>query len=155
MTPAVVMAKRAGIDFKIHQYEHDPAHDSYGMEASEKLSLDPARVFKTLVVCLDHQALAVAVIPVSSHLDMKSVARLFSRKKAEMADAVEVQRATGYVVGGISPLGQKRELPSVIDISASNFNTIFVSAGRRGLELELCADDLARLLDASFELIAK
>ena len=155
MTPAVAMAKRAGIDFKIHQYEHDPAHDSYGMEASEKLSLDPARVFKTLVVSLDHQALAVAVIPVSSRLDMKSIARLFSHKKAVMADAAEVQRATGYIVGGISPLGQKRRLPSAVDLSARNFNTIFVSAGRRGLELELSADDLARLLDANFEAIAK
>ncbi|MCU7830190.1 MAG: Cys-tRNA(Pro) deacylase [Candidatus Thiodiazotropha sp. (ex Myrtea sp. 'scaly one' KF741663)] len=155
MTPAVAMAKKSGIFFKTHQYSHDPSHESYGEEAAEKLAVDPARVFKTLVVSLDQQSLAVAVVPVTGRLDMKAVARILKQKKVGMAEADVVQRATGYVLGGVSPLGQKRRLPTLIDDSARNFETIYVSAGRRGLELELPADDLGRLVGAHFGTIAR
>lgn len=154
MTPAIAIAEKAGIAFRVHQYEHDPNHDSYGEEAAQKLALDPARVFKTLVVSLDGR-LAVAVVPVSGRLDMKAVARHLKGKRAEMAQAAEVQRATGYVLGGVSPLGQKRRLPTLIDNSAESLQTIYVSAGRRGLELELQAEDLRRLLGGAFAPVAR
>jgi Cys-tRNA(Pro)/Cys-tRNA(Cys) deacylase len=154
MTPAIAIAEKAAIGYRIHQYQHDPNRDSYGEEAAEKLGVDPARVFKTLVVSLDGR-LAVAVVPVSGRLDMKAVARCLKGKRAEMAQAAEVERATGYVLGGVSPLGQKRRLPTLIDASAGSFETIYVSAGRRGLELELCAEDLRRLLDGVFAPIAR
>ena len=155
MTPAVALAKKSGIDFKIHQYEHDPKHFSYGDEAAVKLGLDRARVFKTLVISLDGERLAVMVVPVSRKLDLKSAAKALGAKKACMAEAVEVERATGYVMGGVSPLGQKRRLTSSIDDSAVDFETIFVSAGRRGLEIELAASDLRRLLNANFAPLAR
>ncbi len=155
MTPAILMAKKAAIEFKTHQYTHDPNHASYGEEAAEKLQVDAARVFKTLVVSLDGRKLAVAVVPVSCMLDMKMAAKAFKVKKAEMAPAAEAERATGYVLGGVSPLGQKRWLPTMIDQSANGFETIFVSAGRRGLEIELKAQDLCRLLDGGFAPLAR
>lgn len=150
MTPAIELAKRSGIDFTIHQYVHDPKHPSYGEEAAQKLGIDPARVFKTLVICLDARRLAVAVVPVAAKLDLKAAAKALRAKRAAMADAGEAERATGYVLGGVSPLGQKRRLPTLIDDSARAARTLFVSAGRRGLEIELAAEDLCRLLDASF-----
>jgi Cys-tRNA(Pro)/Cys-tRNA(Cys) deacylase len=118
------------------------------MEAVEKLGLSAARVFKTLVVSSDRGSLAVGVVPVSSKLNLRALAKVLKVKKLAMADPRTVERTTGYVVGGVSPLGQKRKLPTVIDISATQSNTIYVSAGKRGLEIELSPDDLINLLDA-------
>ncbi|MGD8910786.1 MAG: Cys-tRNA(Pro) deacylase [Chromatiales bacterium] len=150
MTPAIAQAKRAGIDFQTHQYTHDPNHPSYGEEAAQKLGVDPARVFKTLVISLDGRRLAVAVVPVVSKLDLKAAAKALGGKRAVMAEALEVERSTGYVLGGVSPLGQKRRLSTLIDDSAQAYQTLFVSAGRRGLEIELAPQDLQRLLDGIF-----
>lgn len=145
MTPAVNAAKKAGITYVMHEYDHDPAAESYGLEAAHKLGIPEARVFKTLVVSLGNQQLAVGVVPVSSMLNMKLIARALGVKKAVMADASDVERSTGYVLGGVSPLGQKKQLQTVVDASAVEFTTIFVSAGRRGLEIELKPDDLLAL----------
>lgn len=150
MTPAINAAKKNKITHKIHQYAHDPAHDSYGKEAAEQLGITEERVYKTLVVQLDKRSLTVAVIPVSSMLSMKQIAKAAGGKKAAMADKELVERTTGYVLGGVSPLGQKKRLLTVIDSSAKDFSTIFVSAGRRGLEIELNPDDLAALTTATF-----
>jgi Cys-tRNA(Pro)/Cys-tRNA(Cys) deacylase len=150
MTPAINAAKKKKIAYKIHQYTHDPAHDSYGKEAAEKLGIEEERVYKTLIVQLDNGNLTVAVVPVSSMLSMKHIAKAAGAKKAAMADKELVERTTGYVVGGVSPLGQKKRLSTVIDSSAENFPTIFVSAGRRGLEIELNPADLAALTSAAF-----
>ncbi|MBG0789747.1 MAG: Cys-tRNA(Pro) deacylase [Desulfovibrionaceae bacterium] len=149
MTPAIQAAKRAKIDFSIHEYEHDPSAESWGLEAAGKLGLDPARVFKTLVVTAGPD-LVVAVLPVAEHLNLKRLARAVGAKKAAMADVKQVERTTGYVVGGVSPLGQKKRLATVIDQSAEGFDTIFVSGGRRGLDIELSPRDLAALTRASF-----
>ncbi len=150
MTPGIDAAKKAKVDHRIHEYAHDPASASYGLEAADKLGVEPARVFKTLVVALDGNELAVAVVPVSASLSMKRIARAAGRKKAGMAEKNTVERATGYVLGGVSPLGQKKRLKTFIDVSARRFDTLFVSAGRRGLEIELAPDDLAALTGASF-----
>ena len=155
MTPAIDLARRAGIRFEVHQYEHDPSHPSYGEEAAERLGVDPVRVFKTLVISLDGRRLAVAVVPVSAMLDLKAAAKALGAKRAAMAAAAEVARSTGYVLGGVSPLGQKRRLASLIDASAQDLETLFVSEGRRGLEIELAPRDLSRLLDADFVPLAK
>jgi Cys-tRNA(Pro)/Cys-tRNA(Cys) deacylase len=138
-TPAIVAATRAGIAFSVHEYRHDPRAESYGLEAVEKLGLDPARVFKTLVADVDG-TLTVAVVPVGAQLDLRALG-----KRASMADAGAAERATGYVAGGISPLGQRRRLPTVVDASALDHETIHVSAGRRGLELEIAPTDLVEL----------
>jgi Cys-tRNA(Pro)/Cys-tRNA(Cys) deacylase len=135
----VTAAERAGIPFTVHEYEHDPRAESFGLEAVEKLGLDPERVFKTLVVDVDG-VLTVAVVPVESQLDLRSLG-----KRARMADPRAAERATGYVTGGISPLGQRRPLPTIVDESALAFDTIHVSGGRRGLELELRPADLLAL----------
>jgi Cys-tRNA(Pro)/Cys-tRNA(Cys) deacylase len=150
MTPAINAAKKAKISHTVHHYQHDPTAASYGREAVEKLGIAAARVFKTLVVELDGKTLAVAIIPVSGVLSMKQLAKSAGVKKAAMADKTAVERATGYVLGGVSPLGQKKRLPTFIDRSATSFPTIFVSAGRRGLEIELKAADLAALTGAAF-----
>jgi Cys-tRNA(Pro)/Cys-tRNA(Cys) deacylase len=155
MTPAIALAKRAGIDFKIHQYAHDPNHPSYGEEAAQKLGVDSARIFKTLVINLDGRRLAVAVVPVASKLDLKAAAKALGGKRAAMAQALEVERSTGYVLGGVSPLGQKRRLTTLIDDSAEACQTLFVSAGRRGLEIELAPTDLRHLLDGDFAPLTK
>lgn len=148
MTPAVAAAKRAGIEHRLHEYEHDPSHESYGQEAAEALGQAPERVFKTLVAKLAGGSLAVGVVPVSSKLDLKALAKALGAKRATMTDIPEAERATGYVAGGISPLGQKQRLAFAIDESALAFDTIFVSAGRRGLEIELSPADLVRLTRA-------
>ncbi|MBK1872449.1 Cys-tRNA(Pro) deacylase [Marinobacter sp. 1-3A] len=145
MTPGIDAASKAGIFHTIHEYEHDSASASYGNEAADKLGVDPARIFKTLVVAVDGKTLAVGVVPVTSMLSMKLIAKAAGGKKAAMADPQEVQRRTGYVLGGVSPLGQKNRIKTFIDASAEGFETVYVSAGRRGLEIELSPTDLARL----------
>jgi Cys-tRNA(Pro)/Cys-tRNA(Cys) deacylase len=148
-TPALAAAARAGVAFTVHEYRHDPRAESYGLEAVEKLGLDAARVFKTLVADVDG-ALIVAVVPVEAQLDLRALG-----KRARMADASAAERATGYVAGGISPLGQRRPLPTVVDASALDHDTIHVSAGRRGLELELAPADLVELTGARVAPIAR
>lgn len=150
MTPGILAAKRARVNYTVHEYEHDPAAESYGNEAAEKLGVQPDRVFKTLVVSINGKDLVVGVVPVTSMLSLKRIAKAAGAKKAAMADKQDVQRSTGYVLGGVSPLGQKKRLPTFIDVSAQQFDTIFVSAGKRGLEIELAPADLARLTGAHF-----
>lgn len=150
MTPAINALKKAKVSFQIHEYAHDTNSESYGLEAAEKLGIDQGRVFKTLVVKLDAQTLAVAVLPVSSKLSMKLMAKHSEAKKAIMAEPSEVERSTGYVLGGVSPIGQKKRLKTIVDCSGKNHPTIFISAGRRGLEIELKTDDLVKLLNAQY-----
>jgi len=140
-TPATLALQRLGIAFVPHTYLHDPAHRSFGLEAAEALGVEPERVFKTLVASVDGR-LAVGVVPVSRTLDLKALAAALGVKKAELADQHEAERKTGYVAGGISPIGQRTALPTVIDASADSHETIFVSGGRRGFELELSPHDL-------------
>jgi Cys-tRNA(Pro)/Cys-tRNA(Cys) deacylase len=149
MTPAILMAEKHKVKFQVHQYKHDKSHASYGLEAAEKLNVSPEMVFKTLVVSVDKQ-LAVAVLPVTHQLNLKAVAQALKAKKAQMADKNDVLRSTGYVLGGVSPLGQKKRLMTLIDSSATQFETIYVSAGKRGLEIQLPAQDLADMLAAQF-----
>jgi Cys-tRNA(Pro)/Cys-tRNA(Cys) deacylase len=146
-TPATVALTAAGVDFTVHSYDHDPAHPSYGEEAAEAMGVRPDRVFKTLVADVDG-ALTVAVVPVAGQLDLKALASAVGGKRATMADPSLAERTTGYVRGGISPLGQRKRLPTVLDESASAHTTICVSAGRRGLEVELAPEDLAELTEA-------
>jgi Cys-tRNA(Pro)/Cys-tRNA(Cys) deacylase len=146
-TPATVALTSAGVPFTIHSYDHDPAHPSYGEEAAEAMGVSPDRVFKTLVADVDG-ALTVAVVPVAGSLDLKALATAVGGKRAAMADPSLAERTTGYVRGGISPLGQRRRLPTVLDASAATHPTICVSAGRRGLEVELSPDDLTTLTQA-------
>ena len=141
-TQATRAARAAGIAFVLHEYDHDQRAASYGLEAVEKLGVDAARVFKTLVADVDG-TLTVCVVPVACRLDLGALG-----KRARMADERAAERATGYVLGGISPLGQRRRLPTVVDASAAGHATIHVSAGRRGLELELAPEDLVRLTNA-------
>lgn len=150
MTPGIQAAKKAMVNYTVHEYEHDPSAPSYGNEAAEKMGVEPNRVFKTLVVSVDGKELVVAVLPVTHMLSLKLVARAAGAKKAAMADKPAVQRSTGYVLGGVSPLGQKKRLKTYIDTSAQQYDTIFVSAGKRGLEIELAPANLARLTDGQF-----
>jgi len=143
-TPATVALTRAGIGFTLHEYEHDPRASSYGLEAAEALGLDPARVFKTLMAGVDGR-LAVGIVPVSGQLDLKALARALGASRAVLADVAAAERATGYVAGGISPIGQKRAHPTVLDESAQDHPTVFVSAGRRGLDLEITPADLVQV----------
>ncbi|MFI1936782.1 Cys-tRNA(Pro) deacylase [Streptomyces purpureus] len=146
-TPATVALAAAGVGFTVHAYEHDPASASYGEEAAEALGVSPDRVFKTLVADVDGE-LTVAVVPVAGQLDLKALASAVGGKRAAMADPAAAERTTGYVRGGISPLGQRKRLRTVLDASASGHETICVSAGRRGLEVELTPADLAALTSA-------
>ena len=150
MTPGIDAARTAGTEHRMHEYDHDRNSQSYGTEAADKLAVDPARVFKTLVVSIDGKELVVGLVPVTTQLNLKRIAKAARGKKATMAEKATVQRSTGYVLGGVSPLGQKRRLRSFIDDSALGFDTIFVSAGRRGLEIELAPADLAGLVDGEF-----
>jgi Cys-tRNA(Pro)/Cys-tRNA(Cys) deacylase len=147
-TPATVALARAGIAFTLHEYAHDPRAESYGLEAAEALGLDPARVLKTLMATVDG-ALTVGIVPVSGQLDLKALARAAGGSRAVMADVAAAERATGYVAGGISPIGQKRAHPTVLDASALEHATVFVSAGRRGLDLEIAPADLVAVTRAT------
>ena len=153
-TPALDVAERAGIKYAIHSYEHDVAQESFGLEAAEKLAVDAARVFKTLVAA-NGAELVVGVVPVTKQLDLKALASALGAKSLSMADVALAERTTGYVKGGISPLGQKKSLRTVIDSSATQYETMYVSAGRRGLEIELAPDELGRLTRANFAAIAR
>ncbi|MFI7856204.1 MULTISPECIES: Cys-tRNA(Pro) deacylase [Pseudomonas] len=155
MTPALDLLKKVRAEHRVHSYEHDPKSASYGLEAAEKLGLDAQQVFKTLLASSEKGELLVAVVPVVGTLDLKALAHAAGVKKCEMADPAAAQRATGYLVGGISPLGQKKRLRTFIDESAQNFATIHVSAGRRGLEVELAAAVLAQHTQGAFAAIGK
>jgi Cys-tRNA(Pro)/Cys-tRNA(Cys) deacylase len=146
-TPATTVLTAAGAAFTVHEYDHDPRSESYGEEAAHALGIDAARVFKTLFADVDG-ALVVGVVPVTGQLDLKALARAVGGRKATMADPGAAERATGYVVGGISPLGQKKAHPTVVDESAMGHPTVFVSAGRRGMEVELAPAELVRLTAA-------
>jgi Cys-tRNA(Pro)/Cys-tRNA(Cys) deacylase len=153
-TPATTVLRRAGVRYRLHPYDHQPAARSYGMEAAEALGVSAAQVFKTLLADVD-EYLVVAVVPVCGSLDLKALASARKGKDAVMAASAAAERATGYVVGGISPLGQRKRLPTVIDNSALEYATIYVSAGRRGLDIELSPTDLIRLTSATTARIAR
>jgi Cys-tRNA(Pro)/Cys-tRNA(Cys) deacylase len=163
-TTATIALDRAKIRYTLHEYQHDPRSGSYGLEACDALGLPPERVFKTLVAAVDGSAahgsavhgagLAVGVIPVHRHLDLKALAAAVGGKKAVMAEVAAAERATGYVAGGISPVGQRKRLPVVLDSSALGLGTLFCSAGRRGLEIEIAPDDLVKAAAATVAAIA-
>jgi Cys-tRNA(Pro)/Cys-tRNA(Cys) deacylase len=154
-TPATVALTRAGIAYQVRAYEHDPRAESYGLEAAQALGVDPDRVFKTLLASLDpstgsgqRSELVVGIVPVSGHLDLKALAMALEGSKAVMADVAAAERATGYVAGGISPVGQRRPHRTVLDASALEHDTILVSGGRRGLDLEIAPQDLVAITGA-------
>jgi Cys-tRNA(Pro)/Cys-tRNA(Cys) deacylase len=151
-TPATALLVKQKVTHQVHTYDHG-AGQAYGLEAAERLGLDPERVFKTLVAEVDG-ALTVGVVPVSATLDLKALAGAVGGKRARMADVAAAERATGYVAGGISPLGQRKRLPTVIDTSAQKWETVYCSGGRRGLEIELAPADLSRLCGGRFAPIA-
>lgn len=155
MTPAIRVLRRAEIDFELLEYAHDPTVPAYGEEAARALNLPAQAVFKTLLANIDGKRLVVALVPVSGSLDLKALARAASGKKAIMAEATAAERATGYVVGGISPLGQKQRLETFVDTSAEKLARIHVSGGRRGLELALAPADLQRLIAARLVPLAR
>ena len=152
-TPATALLTKSGIAFTLHPYEHDPRAEAYGDEAAAALGMDPARIFKTLIALIDG-TLVCAVVPVAGRLDLKALAAAVGGKRGGMAEPAAAARATGYVVGGISPIGQKSRLPVVVDASAESFDTVFVSAGKRGLQVELSPADLAHVTNARFAAIA-
>ncbi len=147
-TPATVALARAGVAHELRPYEHDPRAESYGAEAAEALGVDPTRVLKTLVARLDDRELVVAVVPVAGQLDLKALARALGGSRAQLAPVADAERATGYVAGGISPVGQRRPLRTVVDSSALAHETVLVSAGRRGLDVELRPADLVAITGA-------
>ena len=147
-TPATIALNRAGIAFTVHEYAHDPRHESYGLEASQALGVPAERMFKTLVAEVDG-ALVVGVVPIPGQLDLKALAAACGGKRAVMAQVSAAERATGYVAGGISPVGQRKRLPVLLDASAMAYATVFCSGGRRGLEIELAPADLVRAADAT------
>ena len=153
MTPAINLLKKEKCDFKIHKYDHDPECTNFGQEAALKLGLDENQVYKTLLVELTPKELVVCVLPVANQLSLKDVASVFKVKKAVMANKDEAQKVTGYLLGGISPLGQKKLLRTVLDESVKKFETIFVSGGKRGLDIEVIPKDLEMILKAKIERI--
>ncbi|WP_139981040.1 Cys-tRNA(Pro) deacylase [Nocardioides litoris] len=153
-TPATLALTRAGVAFTAREYTHDPRATSYGLEAAEALGADPARVLKTLLADVDGR-LVVGIVPVTGQLDLKALARAVGGRRAQLADPAAAERATGYVVGGISPLGQKRAHPTVLDASALDHPTVLVSGGRRGLDVELAPADLVGLTSATTAAIAR
>ncbi len=150
MTPAINLLKKNNIAHQVHEYTHDVACTSYGLEAATKMGVAEARVFKTLVLNLSNGDLVIGILPVSSLLSMKLISKAAGAKGATMADKNTVERSTGYVLGGVSPLGQKKRLKTIIDQSAAAYTTIFISAGRRGLEIELNPEDLKQLTSATY-----
>ena len=158
-TPATVALTRAGIAFTLRAYDHDPAAESFGLEAAAALGVEPERVLKTLLVNVDPSTgsgrLVVGIVPVSGQLDLKAVAAAVGGKRAEMADPKVAERTTGYVVGGISPIGQRKQLPTVLDASALEFETVLVSGGKRGLDIELSPQDLVRVTAATVTPISR
>jgi Cys-tRNA(Pro)/Cys-tRNA(Cys) deacylase len=160
-TPAIDAARRAGIQHVVHEYAHDASptgrdrHASWGLEAAEALGVEPGRVLKTLLARVDETRLVVGIVPVDGELDLKALAAAVGGRRATMAEPTEAERATGYVVGGISPLGQRRRLPTVVDATALDAPTVFVSGGRRGLDLELAPADLIRLTGATVARIGR
>ncbi|MCE9664063.1 Cys-tRNA(Pro) deacylase [Halomonas sp. M5N1S17] len=155
MTPAIRVLERDGATFELLSYEHDPRAAAYGEEAARALSLEPRSVFKTLVARLDDGRLTIGIVPVTAQLDLKALAKAAGARRAGMAEAAEAERATGYVLGGISPLGQKKRLLTFLDESAVSFAAIHVSGGRRGLEIRLAPDDLVRLTNAKLAPLAR
>ncbi|MFJ3392223.1 Cys-tRNA(Pro) deacylase [Leifsonia aquatica] len=153
-TPATVALTAAGLPFSLHPYDHDPAAASYGLEAAEALGVEPDRVFKTLLADTE-LGLVVGVVPVTGLLDLKALAAAVGAKRAGMADPAVAERRTGYVVGGISPIGQKTRHVTVVDETAQLFETVFVSGGKRGLDIELAPDDLLRATEGTYAAIAK
>lgn len=158
-TPATVALTAAGVPFDVHHYSHDPASGlSYGLEAAEALGVDPVTVFKSLVVRVDglsrHSGLVVALVPVTESLDLKAVAKALGQKRAALAPAADAQRATGYVTGGISPIGQRTTLPTLIDTAAEPLALVYVSGGRRGFDVSLAPGDLAAITAGRFAAIA-
>jgi len=152
-TPATALLSKAKIPFTLHPYDHDPRAQAYGEEAAEALGVDPSRIFKTLIASVEGR-LACAVVPVAARLDLKAFAAALGAKRAELADPAAATRATGYVVGGISPLGQRSRLKIVVDVSAEQFETVYVSAGKRGLQVQLAPADLVRAAAGTFAQIA-
>ena len=150
MTPAIRLLKKNKIKYTLYKYEHEASMESFGLEVVQKLFLDEQEVFKTLVISLNNNTLCVAIVPVCSKLSMKNIAKVLSVKKASMADINDVEKSTGYILGGVSPLGQKKRLKTIIDISAKEFKNIYVSGGQRGLEIELNPIDLQKLTNAIF-----
>ncbi len=146
-TPATAALSAAGVDYTLRAYDHDPTAESFGLEAAGALGVEPDRVFKTLLTTVDRR-LVVGIVPVSARLDLKAVATAVGGKKAAMADPSDAERVTGYVVGGISPIGQRKRLPTVLDDSATAYPTVLVSGGRRGLDIELAPADLVRMTGA-------
>jgi Cys-tRNA(Pro)/Cys-tRNA(Cys) deacylase len=154
MTPAIRTLDRAKVPFTLHRYEHHADAEAYGVEAAEALGVEPGRVFKTIVCQVEETGLLMALVPVRARIDLKALARALGVRKADLADPTVAERTTGYVVGGISPLGGRKRLAMVIDASVLDHATVFVSAGKRGLEVELAPGDLLRLTDASTAVIA-
>jgi Cys-tRNA(Pro)/Cys-tRNA(Cys) deacylase len=152
-TPATALLARSKIDFSLHPYDHDPRAEAYGDEAAAALGVPPERIFKTLIASIDGK-LTCAVVPVAGRLDLKALAAAVGGKRGEMAEPAVAARATGYVVGGISPLGHRSQLPVVVDSSATAFETVYVSAGRRGLQVQLAPADLVRAANAKTAPIA-
>jgi len=153
-TPAIVALTAAGVQFDVHEFSNDPSERGYGLAAAAALGVEAERVFKTLIATIDGADHAVAIVPVSGQLSLKDLASAIGAKRAEMCEVQTAERLTGYVVGGISPFGQKRLLPTVIDETCILFDTIFVSGGRRGLDIEIAPDDLITLLHATAAPIA-
>lgn len=154
MTPAVKLLDKLAIPYKLHHYHHEESAASFGLEAAEKLAVNAEVIFKTLVVVTETKTLAVAIVPVDKQLNLKSIAKSLSCKRVAMADPKRVQTTTGYVLGGVSPFGQKKRLSTILDISATQFDSIFVSGGKRGLEIELSPKDLVTVLSAKTSAIS-
>ncbi len=154
MTPAIELLRRLGVDHRITEYDHDPDHPSFGEEAAAALGVEPDSVFKTLLATLDDGRIVVAVVPVAARLDLKSLAAAAGAKRAVMTDPVAAERHSGYVVGGISPFGQRRPAPTFVDDWATAFDEIHCSGGRRGLELSISPRTFAEVLGATFAPIA-
>lgn len=155
MTPAITALRRARIEHRVHEYRHDPGAPAYGLEAAQALGVDPARVFKTLVVATEPPGLVVAIVPAAQQVDLKALAAAVGAKRTAMADPAAAERATGYVIGGISPLGQKRRLPTIVHATALDQDEMYVSAGRRGLQVSLAPRALIELLGARTAAIAR